>query len=582
LAQTEWKGTIQGTVEALGSGYNFKAVYSGTFSFIVKKDNALSGNGTVQKAYTISGRYPTIQNTLEGHFVVAGNFIPASNEVTLNFKPTPSIGASHKWGEIRFDVFAATEGFDRIQLTMRLARGEAKTVRHLRHLGVEDEIRFTLDRKFDPRKDGFLFSNRDFVNVAGRAPYPSFEEIVDSIRRIPELRAPVVNPWAWIAYIWGRAQSNENGYCYGMAQIALDHFYSGKEASSVTARDALIDVRNAHLRQYAEPALLALFGKVEVETTNEMELEKILAKLKRCNESPVIIGLRGRFENGDPFPHAVVGYKVEESGGFMEISVYDPNLPGLSQTLKVSKATYTIIDYTGLSAFKDDPRGKVSIDVLILREPTHTRTWLELRDRFKQFISFIVHSPVDIAVVNDLGKYVGVKDEKFSQGFPAIYLSDGENKIIVITGNLGVKYNVILSGTGSGSYILESVAAVSGKTSERTIQGSVSKGQVIAYDASIQPTGDVTINLSEPTRLRSPLGGWPLAIAAVAIAAGVSVSLVVVLTQRMRKPTGPRMKWGERAALSRSTRACPICHHVAKYSARDGRWYCSHCHRSTG
>ncbi len=147
----EWSATIEGyysdvTRLADGSLERFEVTYFGPFSFTVIGDR-LSGVGTIRKSYTITGwSCSPIRNTLEGSFIVTGS-VSSGNTVTFTFNAHEEPPTFHSCGNTTDKVYAATEGFHDLKVTMRLIpRAVSDYVYHLRHLALplNDQIRVRL------------------------------------------------------------------------------------------------------------------------------------------------------------------------------------------------------------------------------------------------------------------------------------------------------------------------------------------------------------------------------------------------------------------------------------------------------
>jgi hypothetical protein len=394
-----------------------------------------------------------------------------------------------------------------------------------------------------PPADGFSFDNNAFMEYAGAAPYPTLQDIVDILRRYPEasnLPGVAIYLLAWTLSIAMKPFYDKDGYCYGMSKASIDYFESGVHAhDSITKEQAGTNIKNNQLSpsDFVDTSLKWYLVFRDL-TTNEKELQKIGENVSP--NSPKIV-----LAYPDPVDlsgHALVAYEVKKDGADTTIYVYDPNTKGNVQKLTLD--TNSVLSYDGPCLGSDcwvpsrlayhQSAGEILGEVI--------------QDIFKQgrTVAFVAHSPVEIAVANDAGQYVGVKDGRLYQEFPATYLSNGEDKIIVISGSLGRNYRVVLTATGTGLFTLESLSIVNGKTSEAKFQGSVSQGQSLFYGASIEPSGELTISQESTTTTASQSTGtlWTLdviaALVSIALALPVVAAAVLLVKRRKALPSTAR------------------------------------------
>lgn len=338
---------------------------------------------------------------------------------------------------------------------------------------------------YSPPVDGFEFTNDGFVSYAHTVPTVTLDEIRRALdgEEVPE---GMISAIAWSAVILAKKWIPYDGYCYGMARSSSEYFESGTHAfgafdlDTATPSDTIIS-NQLKIVRYLKGLAMTIGSAPD---NNNIELPKILSSVSPTSPQIVLL-LPDRGYVG----HAVVAYSVEKSGDKTIIYVYDPNHPGQSQKITV-RGDNTIF-YDGGNAGADGPYARLGYD-----EPIGAFIG-NLVERFKKLVGVVVHSPVDLALVDENGRYVGVKDGVFSQGFPATYLSDGENKIVIVTDNLQSRYNVVLTGTSNGQFTLESFGLVNDKPSHSAVQGDAAQGQVVTFDLAIQSSGDLVMQVAE-------------------------------------------------------------------------------------
>jgi hypothetical protein len=388
----------------------------------------------------------------------------------------------------------------------------------------------TPPQAYDPTIHGFSFSNSDFTDFEnGKVVIPTLVQIRNFIELIPELRVlpPAVKDMlALQALLIANDIARSDGYCYGMSKTSVSLFESGESppVSEINQTEAMVrfetkikDSQSAQFTNVIKNGLMAL-GR----TSNEEEVNSIKAHVSPS--SPRLISLG---EDSNSAYHSLVAYDIETNSDGTIISAYDPNdcCPASPTQIELKND----FSFSYLSGTKAIPPVVPAGPFTKLADAESIDDLIEsINDLFQNAIMFEVHSPVDIAVINEGGQYVGVMDGQFSQGFQAFYESDGENKLVLITDDIGSNYKVILTGTGAGAFTFESLAHIAGHDTHEVLTGISAQGEKIVYDVTVGQDGSLVV--IPPTKTNGTVGGIIEPVDATALlVAGTTTNLFWIL-----------------------------------------------------
>jgi len=190
---------------------------------------------------------------------------------------------------------------------------------------------------------------------------------------------------------------------------------------------------------------------------------------------------------------------------------------------------------------------------------------------YKKIFKAALGSSATLLVVDPSGRKTGARLEGgssiiFNEIPHAWYSgSDTHPQYVAIPDAQPGDYKFVVTARETGSFQLTAANIISGsKVTEQQYSGSVGRGQAQELSYNLRTDGPVN----------------PGVILIVAILAGAICLVAVMVTQRTRKAPELRAVQGAYHAPSRSSRFCPVCHHLARYDSWTGKWYCTHCGRS--
>lgn len=392
---------------------------------------------------------------------------------------------------------------------------------------------------YSAESDGFLFFNSQFTASAGQTPYSTKDEIKRSLSRF-DVPSVFLDILAWYLVDLNKRVADSQGYCFGMSEASIDYFNSGIHAYSAFGSDMnkpLDDIRHDQITQNLDLSFdLKLFLIDHGLTSNQAELQLIQQHISPSHPAIIVLG---NSQTG----HAVVGYSVELLGDQTVITAYDPNEGHHPVQIVIgSDGSFSYDGYDDLGFFEPpiDYMSKI----------------LDFVERHSS-VGFGVHSPVDLAVTDESGRYVGVKDGIFSQGFPALYISNGEEKAVIITDHFSNNYRVILTGIGSGSYILETFSYVNSQSTQESLHDTVSQGQTIEYDAVLQSSGSVAVTKSSENSVSYGLVAQLSSATPYFIILAICLVVLAYSRGMRKKREGAAKQLGPRVKEIRSTASDP-------------------------
>jgi hypothetical protein len=105
-----------------------------------------------------------------------------------------------------------------------------------------------------------------------------------------------------------------------------------------------------------------------------------------------------------------------------------------------------------------------------------------LADLLNQLASFIISCPVEVHMTDYLGRTVGPDPNGIPQiGFPAIYVEQGDQKIIIFPHGSGLPFNLNITGTDVGEYSIEMSRVINGQLVTEYINGTTQAGESDFY-----------------------------------------------------------------------------------------------------
>ena len=155
-------------------------------------------------------------------------------------------------------------------------------------------------------------------------------------------------------------------------------------------------------------------------------------------------------------------------------------------------------------------------------------------------------------------------------------------KNAVVKGELPEQPKQLLSELGD-AYFQDSIVGIANGAPQAIQSVSVNEG----FNGVVKSLDNQSQALSTKSqyleKIPQEVQGSLLLVFLATIVGAISVLLVVVFTRRSHKPTGSRLgKYQVSSRPARALQSCPICHHMARYDSRNGKWYCSHCRHSVG
>jgi hypothetical protein len=229
-------------------------------------------------------------------------------------------------------------------------------------------------------------------------------------------------------------------------------------------------------------------------TNNALEFDTLAQLMNKDSPSyrPVVILLTAPFweEIAPTKSHFVLAYDYEiESDGTKKIYIYDNRFTW-------REAFFQYIDYIELDEsyeFKGthvDP-GAIWTRLCVYPETVEYNTLVRLLvDLLNQLASIVISCPVEVHITDPLGRIVGPDANGVSQiEFPAIYVEEGDQKIIVFPHGSGIPFNLNITGTDVGDYSIEMSRVINGKLVTEYVNGTTQAGESDFFEIALGDYG---------------------------------------------------------------------------------------------
>ena len=288
-----------------------------------------------------------------------------------------------------------------------------------------------------------------------------------------------------------------SGHCYGMVASALHYFNhpdelpNGKPLWEVEGLPpnpqvgpppspylGFIDYYQTQV--VLNPLIFVKSKAVQLDLLqNYDEFDAIYSQVENSGPAIMVVYIPN-YKGQGPFLHAILVYKIIDQGdGNYEVFYYDPTWGPVQQigTFKRFEGSHGIFYYRG---------DKADIGSSHYQDRTVTEYILEL---FVDMLFVNVHSPVELAITDPDGRYVGFSaNGTLEYGFPAVYMNNSlyESTTVLIPNPLNGTYWLTLNGTGVGSYNLTCIYTSDDELVQLSQMGSIEKGQELEYWLSME------------------------------------------------------------------------------------------------